>query len=475
MKLNTLIQSLAALLALSLAPVGQTFAAPENPKLSAGTNLSAGKTKKAAKKSAKKSSQQTTLSAAGAAVSNQVRTVDRIVAIVNRHVITQRGLNARVAQAERNLKQQNIAMPDAAILQAQVLERMILEESLMQHANSVGIKVQDRELDETLKRLAQNNRLSPAEFKQRLATQGINYAQFREDIRREMTMQQLREREVDQQITVSDNEIDAWLAQNQHTNAEYLLSHILVAVSDNANPARVEERANRMRQALAELNSGRSFAQVAAKYSDAPEALNAGNLGWVTASRLGAPILAALAAVKKGEHTQVIRTAAGFHIFQLNDQRQRAQSLEIEQIAAQHILIRVGEKLNEAEARAKIEQIAQEIAQGLPFDQAAKRYSEDGSASRGGALGWVSRGETVPEFERVLFSIEPNTVSAPVRSPFGWHLILASDKRQHSGTDPQRAEIRQELFAKKAEERYQEWQSQIRDSTYVENFLHDAS
>ncbi len=412
-----------------------------------------------------------------AAQPQPVRTVDRIIAVVNKSVITERGLHDRVLQAKQNLQRQNVPAPSDNQLRAQVLERMISEEAQMQYAYNNGVRLDEQELEQTVDRLAAANQLSPEAFRQKLKQQGINYQTFREDVRREVIMQRLREREIDSKVNISDSEVDAFLNSAVNVGrSEYRLAHILIAVPETATPAQVEQKAKRAEEAANRLKQGANFAQVAASYSDASDGLSGGELGWRPASRLPPPFVEVLNTLERNQTSRVLRSASGFHIFKLLDKRSRGEAQLVEQVHARHILIKVSDSVGDKEAKQRLDEVQQRLAQGMSFVEAARRYSEDGSASRGGDLGWLSPGDTVPEFEKVMYSLAPNKISAPVRSMFGWHLIEVIEKRrQDLGSERERAQIRQELKARKAEQQYQDWQRQLRDSTYIENHLNDET
>jgi peptidyl-prolyl cis-trans isomerase SurA len=413
-----------------------------------------------------------------------VQTLDRIVAVVNSEVITQRDLSQRLIQVENQLRQARVPAPPQDVLQRQVLERMITERAQLQFARETGLRVDDLTLDRTIARIAENNKLTLPEFRAALEKDGIPFARFREDIRNEIMLQRLREREVEQKIQVSEGEIDNFLAEQKNVPAgapaEYNISHILVRVPENASPEQVEQRRQRAEAALKQIRGGGDFREVAVSFSDAPDSLQGGVIGWRPADRLPELFSAALAQMKPGDTSSVLRSPAGFHILRLTDQRGGTPggapvgAASVEQTRARHILVRVNEKTAEAEAQRKIEVLRRRIVQGEDFAELARLNSDDGSAARGGDLGWILPGDTVPEFERAMNALKIGELSQPVRSPFGFHLIQVQERRNADvSADRRRAEARRVLRDRRMEEAYEEWLRQLRDRAYVEYRLED--
>jgi peptidyl-prolyl cis-trans isomerase SurA len=411
------------------------------------------------------------------------QTLDRIVAVVNKEVITQRDLNQRMSQVQNQLRQSRVPAPPADVLQRQVLERMVVERAQLQFARETGLRVDDLTLDRTIARIAENNRMSLPEFRATLEKDGVVFERFREDIRNEITLQRLREREVEQKIQVSEGEIDNFLEEQKsvpaNVNVEYNLSHILVRVPENASPEQIESRRQRAEAALKQIRAGTDFREVAVSFSEAPDALQGGALGWRPQDRLPELFSTALAKMKPGDTSAVLRSPAGFHILRLSDQRGGAAGgrdapASVEQTRARHILVRVSEKTSEGEAQRRIELLRRRIQQGEEFAEVARLNSDDASAGRGGDLGWVLPGDTVPEFERAMNTLKLNELSEPVRSPFGFHLIQVMERRTADvSSDRRRAEARRVLRERRMEETYEEWLRQLRDRAYVEFRLDD--
>jgi peptidyl-prolyl cis-trans isomerase SurA len=404
--------------------------------------------------------------------------VDRVIAVINDEAITQHDLDDARRVVLQQLKVQKVQPPAADVLDKQVLERMLTERSLLQYAKENGVKVDDTQIERAILRIAQDNKLSAEDFRKALAKENVEYPRYREDIRNELTVQRLREREVDSKITVSDAEVDQYLAMLRSQSggeAEYNLAHILVLVPEQASAEQIDAKRRRAEDALRALRGGAEFAQVAAAYSEASDALNGGNLGWRSGARLPTVFSDEVRAMKVGQISSITRSSAGFHIVKLLDKRTHDDSTVVDQTHARHILIRVNEIVSEADAKAKIDRIKERIdSGGAKFEDLAKLNSEDTTSAKGGDLGWLNPGDTVPEFDDAMKKLEPGQVSAPVRTPFGWHLIQVIERRRQDITaDRERSEAQVAIRQRKADEAFQDWVRQIRDRAYVEVRLDD--
>jgi peptidyl-prolyl cis-trans isomerase SurA len=398
--------------------------------------------------------------------------IDRIVAVVNDEVVTRFDLEERVQLAIKQLRAQGTPPPPVSVLEKQLLDRMVTDRVQLQYAKETGLRVDDADLDRALGRIAQENRVTLQEMRRTIEKDGIPFNKFREDIRSEIVMGRLREREVDTKLTITESEIDNLLKTQQGqqgSNDEFNLSHILVVVPENASPEQVQARRARAEEALAQIRKGSDFRQTVAAFSDAPDALQGGAMGWRQASRLPALFTEALAAIRPGEVSGVLRSANGFHILRLNERRGGGAPVIVQQARARHILIRANEAVSESEARSRLRTLKERLDNNANFAELARVHSEDASASKGGELGWLSPGDTVPEFERAMNLLKPGQVSDPVQSPFGWHLIQVLERRtEDMSKERQRLVARQELRARKSDEAYQEWVRQLRDKAYVE-------
>jgi peptidyl-prolyl cis-trans isomerase SurA len=302
-------------------------------------------------------------------------------------------------------------------------------------------------------------------------------AKFRADIRNEITIARLREREVESRVNVSESEIDNFLTTQASSNEnrdEFEISHILIRTPEEGSTEEIQKAKAKVDEAIKALQDGASFAKVSASYSDAPNALEGGNLGWKAAAQLPALFLDALKNMQAGETTPALRSPNGFHILKLTSKRGGNSPLVIEQTRARHILIKLSEIVSEKDGKQKMDGIKDRLDNGEKFEVLARQFSEDGTASNGGDLGWVNPGDTVPQFEKAMNELKDNQISEPVRSPFGWHIIQVLERRkQDMSKEAARLKARQEIRARKADEAHQDWLRELRDRAYVEYRLED--
>jgi peptidyl-prolyl cis-trans isomerase SurA len=403
--------------------------------------------------------------------------VDRVVAIVNDEAITLHDVDDAKRIVLQQMKQQNVQPPPTDVLEKQVLERLITDRALLQFAKESGLRVDDTQIERTIQRIAQENKLSLDEMRKALATDNISYAKYRDDIRNELVMQRLREREVDSRITVSESEVDLYMATLKAQNtgdSEYELAHILVLVPEQASSDQIEAKRRRAEEALKAAKAGSDFAQVAAGFSDANDALRGGNLGWRAGARLPTVFAEQVRTMKPGEISPVLRSASGFHIVKLINKRGRNEGAVVDQTHARHVLVRVNELVSEADAKVKIDRVKDRLDSGTKFEDVAKLNSEDASASKGGDLGWLNPGDTVPEFQEAMDKLAINQISAPIRSPFGWHVVQVLERRkQDISAERQRSEAQLAIRQRKSEEAFQAWVREVRDRAYVEIRLDD--
>lgn len=398
--------------------------------------------------------------------------LDRIVAVVNKEVITQFELSERISRVQKELQRRGTSAIERSEIEHQVLDRLIFEKVQLQFARETGMRVDDLELDRTVSRVAENNKLSLTEFRQKLESDAIPFDKFREDLRNEILLSRLRDREVNSKLTVSEGEIENLIleeGEKKGVGTEYNLAHLLVRVPEQATPAQVEARRARAAEALKRLKDGADFAQVAATYSDAPDALQGGVIGWRTRQRLPELFVENLSDLQPGGVSGVFRSPAGFHVIKLLEARGEGAPMMVEQAHVRHILVRTNDLVSEDEAKRKLVGLRERVVNGVDFAELARLNSDDGSASRGGDLGWIYPGDTVPEFERAFAELKLMEVSPPVKTPFGWHLIQVLERRTADvSTDRKRIEARKALLERKGDEAYQEWLRQLRDRAYVE-------
>lgn len=403
--------------------------------------------------------------------------IDRVVAVVNDEAITLHELQDRLATVTRQLRQRGTPLPPREVLEKQLLERLIVERVQMQFAKETSLRVSDAELDGALRRIAENNRLPLADFRAALERDGIEWLRFRDDIRGEMTIARLREREVESRIVVSDGEIDNYLAHPEQAGqtAVVALGHIIVRVPEQVSSTRLAQLRARAEEALARVRNGEDFGQVAASYSEAPDALSGGLLEPRPVDRLPTLYAEAIVKLQPGESSEILRSPAGFHIVKLFERRGGGLvGGAIRQTHARHILIKVNELVSSDEARHKLTGLKERLDNGADFAELARLYSNDLSAAKGGDLGWLYQGDTVPDFERAMDALKIGEISNPVQSPFGWHLIQVMErKRAEVGDERKRLMARQALRERKSDEAYEDWLRQMRDRAYVEYRLEE--
>jgi peptidyl-prolyl cis-trans isomerase SurA len=411
------------------------------------------------------------------AQSRQPIAVDRVVAVVNNEAITLNELRDRLATVARQLRSRGTPLPAREVLEKQLLERLIVDRLQMQFARESGLRIPDAELDAALRRIAENNRLSLGDFRSALARDGIDWLRFREDIREEMTVARLREREVESRIVVSDGEIDNYLAHPEQANQSALvtLGHIIIRVPEQIDSTRLAQIRARAEEALARIKSGQDFGQVAASYSEAPDALAGGIIEPRPADRLPTLYAEAVAKLQPGEVSDILRSPAGFHIVRLFERKGGSVGGGlIRQTHARHILIKVNELVSSDEARHKLTGLKERLDNGGDFAELARLYSNDLSAAKGGDLGWLYQGDTVPDFERAMDALKLGETSGPVQSPFGWHLIQVLERKSaEAGDERKRLLARQALRERKSDEAYEDWLRQMRDRAYVEYRLEE--
>ncbi len=402
----------------------------------------------------------------------QVGVIDSVVAVVNDDVITRNELDDRVREVVRQLQRQNTPLPAEDVLQKQILERMITDMLQRQYAKENGVRVDDSELNLAITRIAQQNNFPTLDaFRAKLEADGVDYKKFREEIRSEIISTRLRKREVESKLVISEREVDDYLANKARLGSEgeeFHLAHILVVVPEQASAAKIQAARERAEQALAKLNGGADFAQVAASISDAKDALKGGDLGWHSGDTIPPLFLNVLQNMKPGQISGVLRSLSGFHIIKLLEKRSANAPVVITQTHARHILIKTSEIMPEAEAKKRIMEIKQRIDAGADFAEQAKRYSQDGSAQQGGDLGWLSPGETVPEFEEEMNKLQPGQMGV-VQSQFGWHLIQVLARRNTDVSEQQkRQQARIAIGTFKSDELFQDWLRQLRDQAFIE-------
>lgn len=405
--------------------------------------------------------------------------VDEVVAIVNNSVITRRELLDRADEIESQLRAANRPIPARPDLLGEVLERLVMERVQSQAAQDAGIKVTDQEVDRAIESVAQQNKMSVSDLRGRVEASGMSWTKYRDELRKQVQVIRLREREVDSKVQVYDGEIDNYLAarNGQSANAgptEYNVQQILVRVPENASDAEKAQLKAKAESLLKQAQGGADFAELAKANSEAPEASQGGAIGFREIGRLPALFANAIVDLQPGSVVpDVVESANGFHVLRLASKRaapaQPAAADHITQTQVRHILIRTGPNMPEAEAKRQMSTIRDRITHGGDFADAARRYSQDGSASQGGELGWVSPGELVPEFEQAMNRLRPGEISDPVVTQFGVHLIQVENRRETEvSAEKQRDFARAEVREQKLRVAYDDWVRQLRSAAYVE-------
>ena len=403
------------------------------------------------------------------------RQADFIVAVVNSEPVTNNEVRSRLARAEAQLAQQGGAMPPRDLLAREVLERIILERVQLQQARESGIKVDDFAVAQAEQGVARQNNMTVDELHRRLARDGMGRDRFREELRTQLLLQRLREREVEARVKVSDLDIDQYLReQQQGTDAaamEINLAHVLVLVPENATPTQVAERQARAQRAADRVRGGEDFAAVAREVSDAPEGQrNNGLLGLRPADRYPELFVNSTLGLPVGSIVGPVRSPAGFHILKVVERVTAGVPTNVVQNRARHILLRTGPQLSESAAAARLADYRRRVLAGTAdFAALAREHSQDGSSKEGGDLGWANPGRYVPEFEQAMNALKPGDISEPVVSRFGVHLIQLLERREAKLTQREQREMaRDTVREKKLDEAYATWAQELRGRAYVE-------
>jgi peptidyl-prolyl cis-trans isomerase SurA len=409
---------------------------------------------------------------------NQVQEVDRIIAVVGKEAITLSELKERLQSAVTQLQRQGTPLPPEDILTRQMLERMIIDRAQIQEARDLGLAVDDQQLEQEIAYIAARNSLTLEQFKETLEKENIPYARFREDIRDDITISRLRNREIESRITISEAEIDNFLTQMSAIGEQalYRVAHILLRAPESASPEVLRSLRAKAESVLKRAKNNENFAELAAAYSDAADALQGGDMEWRPLDRL--PLLYAETAAKLPVDgvSDLLQSPNGFHIIKLLEKQGGTSEIDgnVRQTHARHILIRANEIVSETEAKRRLEDLRERLKHGEDFGELARLFSQDGSAASGGDLGWVNPGDFVPEFERAMDVLQEGEVSPVVQSPFGFHIIRVEGRRvQDMSQEKQRFAARQALRERKLDEAYQDWLRQLRDRTYVEYRLEE--
>ena len=407
-------------------------------------------------------------------LATQGELLDRVVAIVNDGVVLNSDLDAELAAVSERLRAQKLELPPQNVLRQQVLERLVLQELQVQRANKAGIKVSDENVNAALEDVAKRNNMALSQLPDAMAQQGVDYASYRDEIRREIMLQMLRQRDVLQHISITPREIDKFLEKQSHApseRSEYNVSHILIAVGQEASPMQVDSASRRAQEVYERAKGGEDFAKLAVAYSNSQTAFDGGALGWRKGSELPTFLTDVVARLKPGEVSEPLRTPTGFHIVRLNEVRGAgAQTTVEDQIHVRHILMKTNELADDATVKQKLTAIRNRILGGEDFSGLAQTVSEDpGSAVDGGDLGWAGPRTFTPEFEQVIQSLKDNEISEPFKTQYGWHIAQVLGHRRFDNTDEmRRRQAMEAIRASKADEETELWLRHMRDEAYVE-------
>ena len=416
-------------------------------------------------------------SAAAAAQTNAaqstVQEIDHIVAVANDDVITHTELEKRMRLVKQQLQGRQAKLPPDDVLRKQILEQLIMERLQLQVAERVGIRIDDESINQVVNNIARENNLTLDQFREVLTREGYNFADFRDNIKKDITITQLRKRRVENRVTVTEQEVDNYLISNASrggSNDEFHLGHILIAVPEAASPDQIQVARQRAETVLGQLRLGADFAQTAIAESGGQRALEGGDLGWRKAGQMPTLFADSLINMQVGEISELIRSPSGFHIIKLLDRRTDEQRHTVQQTLARHILIRPNEVVSNSEAQQRITRLYERILAGADFGQLARASSDDtASAVEGGSLGWVNPGVMVPEFEEQMNKLQPGQISAPFESQFGWHIVQVMARRQHDDTQQfERMQARQLIGKRKTEDAVENWLREMRSEAYVE-------
>ncbi|EGP1135047.1 peptidylprolyl isomerase SurA [Salmonella enterica] len=399
--------------------------------------------------------------------------VDKVAAVVNNGVVLESDVDGLMQSVKLNAGQAGQQLPDDATLRHQILERLIMDQIILQMGQKMGVKITDEQLDQAIANIAKQNNMTMDQMRSRLAYDGLNYSTYRNQIRKEMIISEVRNNEVRRRITVLPQEVDALAKQigtQNDASTELNLSHILIALPENPTSEQVNDAQRQAESIVEEARNGADFGKLAITYSADQQALKGGQMGWGRIQELPGIFAQALSTAKKGDIVGPIRSGVGFHILKVNDLRGQSQSISVTEVHARHILLKPSPIMNDQQARLKLEEIAADIKSGkTTFAAAAKEYSQDpGSANQGGDLGWATPDIFDPAFRDTLTKLHKGQISAPVHSSFGWHLIELLDTRKVDKTDAaQKDRAYRMLMNRKFSEEAATWMQEQRASAYV--------
>lgn len=404
---------------------------------------------------------------------NRESILDSIVAIVDEGVVLESQLNTQIAIVKQRAEKDGFELPERKIIEEQILEQLILEEIQLQRAERIGIRVSDQMLNGAISMIAEQNNTSFEKMPDMLAKDNIDYGEFRRDLRKQLTLEQLRDIDVISRITASNRELSQCLEiieNNIVNDSEYNLSHILISVPESATADQYSKAENEAYEVINQLGSGASFNEMAITYSDSETSLDGGSLGWRKGNQLPTLFLDVIGTLEKQEFSQPIQSVSGFHIIRINDVRKNISRSEIEQTEVRHILVIPNQIIDNETAKQKLEEARKQILNGEKFGEVAKLLSEDpGSVDEGGSMGWSSPGIFVEEFEKIVGRTEIGQISQPFQSRFGWHILEVTGRRTYDNTeDLKELNCMQQIKNSKIANETELWLRRIRDEAFVD-------
>ena len=404
---------------------------------------------------------------------NRESILDSIVAIVDEGVVLESQLNTQIAIVRQRAEKDGFVLPERKIIEEQILEQLILEEIQLQRAERIGIRISDQMLNGAISMIAEQNNTSFEKMPDMLARDDIDYGEFRRDLRKQLTLEQLRDIDVISRITASNRELSQCLEiieNNIVNDSEYNLSHILISVPESATADQYSKAENEAYEIIDQLRSGSSFNEMAITYSDSETGLDGGSLGWRKGNQLPTLFLDVIGTLEKQEFSQPIQSVSGFHIIKINDVRQNIRRSEIEQTEVRHILVIPNQIIDNETAKQKLEEAREQILNGEKFGEVAKLLSEDpGSVDEGGSMGWSSPGIFVEEFEKIVGRTKIGQISQPFQSRFGWHILEVTGRRSYDNTeDLKELNCMQQIKNSKIANEIELWLRRIRDEAFVD-------
>lgn len=408
---------------------------------------------------------------ASASLAQPVKELDRIIAVVNDNVITKSELQRRIRVLKQQLREEKVKLPPESVFRKQVLERLVMENIMVQLASRRGIRISEEGVNRYISSIAQSKKLTLSQFRKILQKDGISFAEFRQNIKDNMMMDQLKRQFVETEVKITRQEVDSHLANmSRGKQTEYQLAHILIGIPEAASPEQIEKSRVKAQSVLKKLKKGADFGQTAIASSDGQQALKGGRLGWLKAAQLPSLFATTIEKMSPGNISDLIRSPSGFHILKLENKRSKGGKHIVKQTLARHILIKSDAVTSDTQAKQKLTKIRQRILAGEDFAKLAKANSDDkGSAIEGGSLGWNGPGKFVPAFEQAMNKLKQGEISPVFRSPFGWHIVQVMSRRKHDDTEEyQRLQVQKLIHNRKANEAIENWMRRIRDEAYVE-------